>query len=368
MKDKAELSALDAYMNRVFKAVVIIIPSFCVCASSSVTLLHFLKIYPGLNTKALLLFDLSTLIYLAVGIYFALTGFTADGIIIPKKLKAAKITMASIIIIQWNAISYVWPFTDFWGFAPLFVVVFSFFFDERLVLCETIGIVASMLVSWLICGDMLLPTENEYFLGNIIYRFIGFTLMLGSINLLTYFGGKCLVEELEKYANYDTLTHLLNRKSMDTYIDAAYSQAAKNSAPFCLLMIDIDDFKRVNDTYGHDCGDEVLRYVANTVSCGVKKQDNVFRWGGEEILILLRANKEQAVSAAERIRHDIAKDPVNYRGEFSVPVTVTIGVAPYSAGKTVQNMMDDADKNLYYGKRHGKNQVVCDKADIPAGE
>ena len=206
---------------------------------------------------------------------------------------------------------------------------------------------------------MLLPVKNEYFLGNMIYRFIAFTLILGSINFLTYLGGKCLVEELERYANYDTLTHLLNRKSMDTYLDSAYSQASKDNTPFCLLMIDIDNFKKVNDTYGHDCGDEVLRFVANTVSCGVKKQDNVFRWGGEEILILLRANKEQAIAAAERIREDIAREPVRYKGETDVPISVTIGVAPYTAGTTVQKMMEEADKNLYYGKRHGKNQVVC---------
>ena len=123
--------------------------------------------------------------------------------------------------------------------------------------------------------------------------------------VITYFGSKFLLEELEKYANYDTLTHLLNRRSMDNYMQEAYRQATTGKSSFCLLMADIDDFKKVNDTYGHDCGDEVLKYVAQTISTGVKKNDSVFRWGGEEICILL-----------------------------------------------------NADTKLYWGKQHGKNRVV----------
>lgn len=123
-------------------------------------------------------------------------------------------------------------------------------------------------------------------------------------------------------------------------------------------MIDIDDFKKVNDTYGHDCGDEVLKYVAGTVSTGVRKNDSVFRWGGEEILVLLNTDEAQAVNTAERIRRDIERNVVNYRDEVVVQITVTIGVSAYEGGKSIQGMMDDADAKLYYGKRHGKNQVV----------
>jgi diguanylate cyclase (GGDEF)-like protein len=123
-------------------------------------------------------------------------------------------------------------------------------------------------------------------------------------------------------------------------------------------MMDIDDFKKVNDTYGHDCGDEVLKYVAHTISTGVKKNDYVFRWGGEEILVLLATDYQTAMRVADRIRKDISETPVQYRGQISVPVTITIGLSPYVAGVTIQQMMEDADAKLYYGKRHGKNRVV----------
>ncbi len=300
--EKYALSALDAYMNRMYKIIVILIPSFCLCASSSIIIFYALGIFPSLNFPLLLAFGASDLVYLAIGIFFAKTGFTTDGVVKASKLKQAKITMAVIITIQWNAISYIFPFRDFWAFAAFFVIIFVLFFDKKLVFWQTLAILASVVVSWFLNGDLLLPVRDEYFIANMLYRVINFVLLLGTINLITYLGGKCLVEELEKYANYDTLTRLLNRKSMNAYLDEAYSQACKNKADFCILMIDIDDFKKVNDTYGHDCGDEVLKYVATTVSCGVKKQDNVFRWGGEEILTLLRANKAQAMSAAERIR------------------------------------------------------------------
>ena len=94
---------------------------------------------------------------------------------------------------------------------------------------------------------------------------------------------------------------------MDNYLQEAYRQANTGKSSFCLLTADIDNFKQVNDTYGHDCGDEVLKYVAQTISTGIKKNDTVFRWGGEEICILLNTDEEWTVAAAERIRADIAK-------------------------------------------------------------
>ena len=304
------------------------------------------------------MFDLSTVVYLLIGLYFIRTGFGKDGIVIPRKLRAAKVTMATIVVIQWNAISYLWPFTDFWAYLLLFVIVEGFFFDSRLVAWSSLAILLSLILSWIFGSDMLLPERNQFFLTNLTFRIIGLALMLLCVNIITYFGGKFLVEELEKYVNYDTLTHLLNRRSMGSYLQAAHRHAETGKTTFCLLLMDIDDFKKVNDTYGHDCGDEVLKYVANAVMKGVRKNDHVFRWGGEEILVVLNADEEKAVAAAERIRRDIESDPVQYRDETNVHVTVTIGVSAYCGGASIQAMMDDADQKLYYGKRHGKNRVI----------
>lgn len=367
----SNLSALDAYTNRVYRIIVLIIPFFCLCASATITILHYIGWYSDINETAMWLFDLSDVVYFMIGIYFFRTGFGEDGIVKPQKLKMAKYVMAVIAIIQWNGISYIWPFTDFWAYAVLFVIVSAFFFDSKLVLFATTGILISMFLSWYIKGGRLFPPQDEYFAANMTFRGVGLFLMLFSINLITYFGGKFFIEELEKHVNYDTLTHLLNRRSMNHYLKSVYKNVRVEQSTFCILLMDIDEFKKINDTYGHDCGDEVLKSVAQTISLGVKKNDSVFRWGGEEILVLLRADEQRAVEVAERIRKEIERVPVNYREEVVVPVTVTIGVSKYTEGVTIQEMMDDADAKLYYGKRNGRNQVVSvlptDMKDIENG-
>ena len=342
------------------------VPLFCVCASVTITFLEVIGWYTPINPFLLAAFDLSTLVYMGIGIYFARTGFGEDGILLPDKLTAAKRAIAVILIIQWNAITYIWPFNDLWAFTLLFIICTAFFFDFALVGVTTLGITISAAISWIIGSDILLPDVDRFFTVNMIFRLVGISLMILTINMITYMGGKFLVEELEKYVNFDTLTHLLNRRSMDNYLRAAYSKAKTGKSTFCLMMLDIDDFKKVNDTYGHDCGDAVLRYVADTVSRGVRKKDNVFRWGGEEILVLINADEGRAADIAERIRKDIAASPVSYRNNVHVSVTVTIGIAPYGGGKNIQTMMDEADANLYYGKRHGKNQVVLTSAETNA--
>ena len=246
---------------------------------------------------------------------------------------------------------------EWWAFMFFFAAFSMFFFDMKMMLATVIGVSVSTFISWAVIGELFIGPSDD-FKKEMLVRVICVIWTMSVMMLITYFGSKFLVDELEKYANYDTLTHLLNRRSMDNYLQAAYRQANTGKSSFCLLMADIDDFKKVNDTYGHDCGDEVLKYVAQVISTGVKKNDNVFRWGGEEICILLNADEDIAVASAERIRSEIERDPVHYRNGADVFVTVTMGISPYRDGMTIQAMMDDADAKRYWGKQHGKNQVV----------
>lgn len=169
-----------------------------------------------------------------------------------------------------------------------------------------------------------------------------------------------LVQEnqtLEEIAKFDPLTHLLNRRSMNTYMHQVMEAAGKTEKTFCLIMADIDNFKKINDTYGHDCGDKVLIAIANTISGCVRENDYVCRWGGEEILILVQADLEESYQIAERICHEVASRGVFYKGRL-VQVTITMGVAPYEEGGNIRSMVERADKKLYQGKTNGKNQVV----------
>lgn len=166
-------------------------------------------------------------------------------------------------------------------------------------------------------------------------------------------------DRLEEIAYYDPLTGLLNRRSMDKYLRTVWNKASAEK-PFCLLMVDIDDFKKVNDTYGHDFGDRVLKTVSALISGNVRETDYICRWGGEEFLVLLRTSMEYAREIAEFIRCSVEEETV-CNDAVQIQVSITIGIAQYHVGATVQSLIQEADERLYYGKRHGKNQVCYGK-------
>lgn len=162
---------------------------------------------------------------------------------------------------------------------------------------------------------------------------------------------------LGEIARLDPLTHLLNRRSMNTCMRQIMEQAVKSEHTFCLIMADIDDFKVVNDTYGHECGDMVIIEISNIISDIVREDDYVCRWGGEEILILIQADLAAATKVAERICQGIASKKISYK-EKEIQVTITLGLSAYQEGASIRSLIEKADQNLYRGKNNGKNQVV----------
>lgn len=159
---------------------------------------------------------------------------------------------------------------------------------------------------------------------------------------------------LEKLASIDPLTGLYNRRSMDIFL----SQAVESDVGFALIMCDIDDFKKVNDTYGHDFGDVVLKGVAKITTEQVREKGYVCRWGGEEILILLNnASEESSYRVAENIRRNVANRVFDLNEKW-IHCSLTIGIALHQNREAVEETITKADYNLYRGKRSGKNTVV----------
>ena len=165
-------------------------------------------------------------------------------------------------------------------------------------------------------------------------------------------------EQLDELAHKDSLTKLLNRRSMDQMIAQRMQELKTTGRRFTMILGDIDDFKKVNDTYGHDAGDLVLVEVAKTIQNSVRSNDSVCRWGGEEILILVDDPLNSAALAAERIRKNIETLTVNFEGK-EIKVTMTFGIAESIPGYKIENLIQQADDKLYYGKKNGKNQVVA---------
>lgn len=158
---------------------------------------------------------------------------------------------------------------------------------------------------------------------------------------------------LDKLASIDPLTGLYNRRSMQVFLN----HALESGDSFCLVMCDIDNFKRVNDTYGHDSGDIVLKDISLIIQQQVKEHGYVCRWGGEEILILSNAPLDYTCQIAENIRRGVENHIFSLQGKI-VHCTLTLGIASYKAGNTVEDTIMHADNRLYYGKKNGKNRVV----------
>jgi len=165
-------------------------------------------------------------------------------------------------------------------------------------------------------------------------------------------------EKLEKMALIDNLTELYNRNFLLTSMEHMEVGSPEDR---WLAILDIDDFKKVNDTYGHDCGDKVLVMVADTISSQMREGDFVCRWGGEEILILVNGNLEAAKALGDRILEKICANEVTHDNK-TIKVTMTFGVAEANESLRIEDFIQKADNRLYYGKSHGKCQVV---AQIP---
>lgn len=164
--------------------------------------------------------------------------------------------------------------------------------------------------------------------------------------------------KLDIMANQDPLTHLLNRRCMNVHLAESMRNLKLSGKVFSLVLCDIDDFKKINDTYGHDAGDLVLVNIANLISDNVRADDKVCRWGGEEILILIQDPLDTAAGAAERIRKKIENSTLNFDGK-DLAVTMTFGVSEAFAGAKLEQFIQKADDRLYQGKHNGKNQVVA---------
>jgi diguanylate cyclase len=164
----------------------------------------------------------------------------------------------------------------------------------------------------------------------------------------------------EEDANRDTLTGVANRRKFDATIVVAIERAANQKTQLALLLLDVDHFKRFNDTYGHLIGDKVLTLVAHVLMQQVREQDTVARYGGEEFAIILPgADLPNATSIAEQIRQEFERRPiVNVTSGTQLgSLTCSIGVTSYRHGERVGDLIDRADQALYQAKSSGRNVV-----------
>jgi two-component system cell cycle response regulator len=162
----------------------------------------------------------------------------------------------------------------------------------------------------------------------------------------------------------DALTGLYNRRYMETHVETLVEQAAARSKPLAVLVLDIDYFKSVNDTHGHDAGDDVLREFAIRIRKSIRGIDLACRFGGEEFVVVMpETDIAVATMVAERLRRRIASEPFPIQqGKRSLEVTISIGIAALGPQDNAAAVLKRADQALYRAKRDGRNRVVPDAA------
>lgn len=176
---------------------------------------------------------------------------------------------------------------------------------------------------------------------------------------------------LQREAMLDPLTGVGNRRMIQNRLTAREREWEKHAQPFGVLMVDIDHFKHINDTYGHDTGDRVLKMVTASLASGLRSYDSIGRWGGEEFLVLVaNVDHDGLAVIAERLRMLVERSVIFFdhddrRMQRSVAVTVSIGGAMVKPGAKLEELIHCADQNLYQAKGAGRNRVVIQEETKP---
>ncbi|MCW8838506.1 MAG: diguanylate cyclase [Thiovulaceae bacterium] len=170
---------------------------------------------------------------------------------------------------------------------------------------------------------------------------------------------KKLMQILNTMARVDQVTGMYNRKFLDEFVDVSIPQALRAKTSYAVLMIDIDYFKMINDTYGHDVGDEAIRVVSKVIKDQIRKSDIPIRYGGEEFIALLyNCDRENVLKIAEAIRIEFSKQKIQANGEtFSKTLSIGCSQFPYDS-ESIWKCIKFADISLYKAKKDGRNQVI----------
>jgi diguanylate cyclase len=233
----------------------------------------------------------------------------------------------------------------------------------------SLTVIATGAVLWFAAGRAGMAVSNAFEMS---LSWLCFSFILGRCLVLSVYANEmrarladsrrklaASLEQVQQLASHDELTGALNRRSLMAALERERSRAERSGAPFSIAMIDLDHFKRVNDTHGHAAGDEVLRALAATVHDTMRATDVFGRYGGEEFMIILvGAAPALALEAMERIRAAVAaKNWSSIAPDLSV--TLSAGIASHRKGETIEQLLHRADLALYQAKDAGRNTIIA---------
>ena len=194
-------------------------------------------------------------------------------------------------------------------------------------------------------------------------RFAGEDALLGALVDIT--DQRRAQDRLRELATRDSLTDVYNRRHVEEIARKELARSERNGRPLTMAMLDVDHFKRINDTYGHQVGDEVLCEIARRFEKSIRASDILGRYGGEEFVVIFpETNLEEARVVSERLLAAVAAQPIA-AGRGAISVTVSIGLTTFVSGQDMERVIERADAALYVAKANGRNQVRIGDADVP---
>lgn len=282
--------------------------------------------------------------------------------------------VAVMIIGILEVILHAWVATAILGWSSGFhiyiltLVPLVYFFDpwrlEQRVIASVVVAVLYVTLAWT-AGRSFADDPRSFVLwfryGNLLF---GATIL----SFLSFFYGKAIGKaqrelqiqniQLDTLARKDVLTGIANRREAQATLELQRLRLARDGGTFGIALIDLDHFKKINDTRGHDHGDLVLQTAATVLRCSLRGDDLIARWGGEEFLAILpRVGLSGALTVAEKMREALEKSVHTSTG-MEHPVTCTVGVSVCAADSVVSHVLKDADDALYEGKESGRNRVI----------
>jgi len=272
-------------------------------------------------------------------------------------------TIVATLLLGWEL---GFPFYNLAMIPVSFYIAYTTPMFKRKIFSPTLLMIGNMVITISVCiisaveGDMYHVKDGRFIMEvhifNIIIAFV-FLFIFSLFFVIEISRNQAFLvmknRQLASLANFDPLTKLLNRRSIQPFFREVQSSHEK----FCLVLSDIDDFKKVNDTYGHRCGDQVLIHVADLCREALGPEDVVCRWGGEEFLFILGGDQEKCAMLTEKLCSTIANTHYNFE-KASIRITMTFGVQEHVPTQLMDETIKQADDKLYEGKRTGKNRVV----------
>nr|MDP2191260.1 GGDEF domain-containing protein [Rhodoferax sp.] len=189
-------------------------------------------------------------------------------------------------------------------------------------------------------------------------------MMIVGVSLWIQTGQLLMLLKLYRESTQDPLTGLINRRVLMKRLATEVTHNNKKQRPFCILMFDLDRFKRINDNYGHLTGDKVLKETAQILKNGLRDHDIIARFGGEEfVAVLTNVTSEAAMEVAERIRQNCHDTRVSAPNDEVIQLSTSVGVTQYETGEAIEATLERVDECLYVAKEQGRNRVIHRQSD-----